>query len=168
MPIRQRNMVSAPPEANTFPQRTLSSIVLFSFSSLFVKTALLALYLRVFSPSAAARGMIWIGVATIVVFYIVAIILNIRFCVPISMTTPVPDRDEWARKLKASTCSQPVYNLNAAVGLFGVVSDLYVLVIPVSMVYRLRIPRNKKLGILGIFLTGLLYVPVTSCARIID
>jgi hypothetical protein len=150
----------------SFLVRTLSSIVLFSFSSLCVKTALLALYLRVFSPSAAARGMIWIGIATIVVFYLISIILNIRFCVPISMTTPVPDRDEWARKLKASTCSQPVYNLNAAVGLFGVVSDLYVLVIPVSMVYRLRIPRNKKLGILGIFLTGLLAVAlsITSTA----
>ncbi|GAP83174.2 hypothetical protein SAMD00023353_0401820 [Rosellinia necatrix] len=150
----------------SFLERTLSSIVLFSLSSLFVKTALLALYLRVFAPSVSARMMIWVGVAAIVVFYIVSIILNICFCVPISMTTPVPDRDEWAKKLKASNCSQPVYNLNAAVGLFGVVSDLYVLIIPVTMVYKLRIPRNRKIGILAIFLTGLLAVAlsITSTA----
>ncbi|KAI1150710.1 hypothetical protein F4825DRAFT_452225 [Nemania diffusa] len=150
----------------SFLERTLSSIVLFSLSSLFVKTALLALYLRVFSPNVIARVMIWVGVTTIVIFYITSIILNIRFCVPISMTTPVPNQDAWAKKLKASSCSQPVYNLNAAVGLFGVVSDLYVLIIPVSMVYKLRIPRNRKIGILGIFLTGLLAVAlsITSTA----
>ncbi|KAI0544893.1 hypothetical protein F4679DRAFT_589002 [Xylaria curta] len=150
----------------SFLERTLSSIVLFSLSSLFVKTALLALYLRVFAPNRSARMMIWVGITTIVTFYIISIILNIRFCVPISMTTPVPDRDAWARKLKASNCSQPVYNLNAAVGLFGVVSDLYVLIIPVSMVYKLKIPRNRKIGILGIFLTGLLAVAlsITSTA----
>ncbi|KAI0429707.1 hypothetical protein F5Y09DRAFT_249438 [Xylaria sp. FL1042] len=149
-----------------FLGRTLSSIVLFSLSSLFVKTALLSLYLRVFAPNRLARVLIWIGVTTIVAFYTVSIIINICFCVPLSMTTPVPDPDEWAKKLAASNCSQPVYNLNAAVGLFGVVSDLYVLIIPVSMVYSLRIPRNRKFGIMGIFLTGLLAVAssVTSTA----
>ncbi|KAI1364852.1 hypothetical protein F5Y08DRAFT_197589 [Xylaria arbuscula] len=150
----------------SFLGRTLSSVVLFSVSSLFVKTALLSLYLRVFAPSRAARVMIWLGVVVIVLFYTLSVILNIRFCVPLSMTTPVPDEDEWAKKLKASNCSQPVYNLNAATGIFGVVSDLYVLIIPVSMVYGLRMPRNKKLGILGIFLTGLLAVAlsITSSA----
>jgi hypothetical protein len=101
--------------------------------------------------------MIWAGITTIVVFYIVTIIINIRFCLPTSMTAPVPDPEEWRKKLEASTCSQPVYNLNAAVGLFGVMSDIYVLIIPVSMVFRLRLPRNRKLGIQAIFLTGLLY-----------
>jgi hypothetical protein len=101
--------------------------------------------------------MIWSGIATIVVFYIIAIAINIRFCIPTSMTTPVPDPEEWAKKLEASTCSQPVYNLNAAVGLFGVLSDLYVLIIPVTMVTKLRLPRNRKIGLLGIFMTGLLY-----------
>lgn len=109
--------------------------------------------------------MIWAGITIIVTFYILAIIINIRFCVPISMTTPVPDEDEWARKLKASTCSQPVYNLNAAIGVFGVVSDLYVLIIPVRMVYKLKIPRARKIGILGIFLTGLLYERRGQMAR---
>ncbi|KAI0479748.1 hypothetical protein F4859DRAFT_448704 [Xylaria cf. heliscus] len=150
----------------SFLERTLTSIVLFSLSSLFVKTALLVLYLRIFAPNRTAKMMIWVGIITIVVYYLIAIIINICFCVPISMTTPVPDRDAWAKKLKASTCSQPVYNLNAATGLFGVVSDLYVLIIPVSMVYQLKVPRNRKFGILGIFLTGLLAVAlsITSTA----
>ncbi|KAI0456850.1 hypothetical protein F5B21DRAFT_113068 [Xylaria acuta] len=150
----------------SFLERTLSSIVLFSLSSLFVKTALLVLYLRVFAPNRSARMMIWAGITTIVVFYIISIILNIRFCVPISMTTPVPDQDAWARKLEASNCSQPVYNLNAATGLFGVVSDLYVLTIPASMVYKLKIPRNRKLGIIGIFLTGLLAVALSLTSTV--
>ncbi|KAI1200785.1 hypothetical protein F5X97DRAFT_70856 [Nemania serpens] len=150
----------------SFLERTLASIVLFSLSSLFVRTALLALYLRVFAPNKTARTMIWAGIVTIVVFYTISIILNIRFCVPISMTTPVPDKDAWAKKLKASTCSQPVYNLNASVGLFGAVSDLYVLVIPVSMVSKLRVPRNRKIGILTIFLTGLLAVALSTLSTV--
>ncbi|KAI1112149.1 hypothetical protein F5Y14DRAFT_278706 [Nemania sp. NC0429] len=150
----------------SFLERTLTSIVLFSLSSLFVRTALLALYLRVFAPNKTARIMIWAGIVTIVVFYTISIILNIRFCVPISMTTPVPDKDAWAEKLKASNCSQPVYNLNASVGLFGVLSDLYILIIPVSMVYNLRIPRNRKIGIVTIFLTGLLAVALSTLSTV--
>lgn len=150
----------------SFLERTLASIVLFSLSSIFVRTALLALYLRVFAPNNTARIMIWAGIVTIVVFYTISIILNIRFCVPISMTTPVPDKDAWAKKLKASTCSQPVYNLNASVGLFGALSDLYILIIPVSMVSKLRIPRNRKIGILTIFLTGLLAVALSTLSTI--
>ncbi|KAI0197474.1 hypothetical protein F4808DRAFT_295229 [Astrocystis sublimbata] len=145
----------------SFLERTTSSLVLFSLSALLVKTTLLALYLRVFAPNTSARRMIWAGTTVIAIFYVTAIILNIRFCVPISMTTPVPDQDAWQKKLKASTCSQPVYNLNAAVGLFGIVSDLYVLIIPVSMVNKLKMPRDKKIGILGIFLFGLLAVALS-------
>ncbi|KAI1270649.1 hypothetical protein F5Y18DRAFT_18684 [Xylariaceae sp. FL1019] len=140
----------------SFLERTLAALVLFSVSSLFVKLALLVLYLRVFAPDIKIRWMIWGGIITVTVFYVIAIIVNIRFCVPISMTTPVPDPVEWQRKLKASTCSQPVYNLNAAIGVFGVISDLYILLIPISMVLKLQIPRGRKYGILGIFLTGLL------------
>ncbi|KAI1293943.1 hypothetical protein F5Y03DRAFT_326887 [Xylaria venustula] len=149
-----------------FLGRTLSSLVLFALSSIFVRTALLSLYLRVFAPNRAARMMIWVGITVIVVFYTLSIVLNIRFCVPLSMTTPVPNPVEWANKLKASSCSQPVYNLNAAVGLFGVLSDIYVLMIPVSMVYKLRIPRSRKFGILGIFLTGLLAVSLSGLSTV--
>ncbi|KAI1419573.1 hypothetical protein F5Y12DRAFT_231815 [Xylaria sp. FL1777] len=146
----------------SFLGRTLSSIVLFSVSSLFVKTALLSLYLRVFAPNRTARITIWAGVVTMAVFYTISVIINICFCVPLSMDTPVPDQAAWEKKLEASTCSQPVYNLNAATGLFNVLSDLYVLIIPISMVYRLRIPRNRKYGIIGIFLTGLLAVILSA------
>ncbi|KAI2630125.1 hypothetical protein GGS21DRAFT_492237 [Xylaria nigripes] len=151
---------------DSFLERTLLSIVLFSISSLLVKTALLTMYLRVFAPNALAKLMIWCGIATIVVFYLVVVIINISFCVPISMTTPVPDQEEWAKKLKASNCSQPVYNINAATGIFGIISDLYVLCIPVSMVYKLRLPLSRRIGIIGIFLTGLLAVAasITSTA----
>ncbi|KAI0152862.1 hypothetical protein GGR57DRAFT_160256 [Xylariaceae sp. FL1272] len=139
-----------------FLRRTLAAVVLVSVSSLFVKLALLVLYLRVFAPDIRTRWMIWVGIATVIVFYVIAIIINIRLCVPMSMSTPVPDPVQWKKKLEASTCSQPVYNLNAAIGVFGVISDLYILLIPVSMVLKLQIPKARKYGILGIFLTGLL------------
>lgn len=41
-------------------------------------------------------------------------------------------------------------------GVFGIVSDLYLLVIPIPAVMGLQMPRRRKLGVIAIFMTGLL------------
>ena len=41
-------------------------------------------------------------------------------------------------------------------GVFNVVSDFAILVIPIFSVWDLRLPQKKKLGLLAIFGTGLL------------
>lgn len=41
-------------------------------------------------------------------------------------------------------------------GAFNLVSDFYVLVIPMPAVWALQMPTKKKVGIIAIFMTGLL------------
>ncbi|KAL1845683.1 hypothetical protein Daus18300_014470 [Diaporthe australafricana] len=40
-------------------------------------------------------------------------------------------------------------------GVFGLISDLYILVIPLWLVSHLNLPPKRKLGVMGVFLTGL-------------
>ena len=41
-------------------------------------------------------------------------------------------------------------------GAFNLVSDFYVLVTPIPAVWALQMPMKKKIGIIAIFMTGLL------------
>lgn len=40
-------------------------------------------------------------------------------------------------------------------GVFGLILDLYILAIPLCLLSHLRLPPKRKLGVMGVFLTGL-------------
>ena len=48
--------------------------------------------------------------------------------------------------------------ISNARGVFGVLSDFAILVIPMTQIAQLRLPLKKKVILTCIFLTGLLYV----------
>lgn len=52
-------------------------------------------------------------------------------------------------------CSKMI-DMSLSVGIFGVVSDLYLLIIPIPAVLPLQLPTRQKVGVLAVFLTGLL------------
>jgi hypothetical protein len=39
-------------------------------------------------------------------------------------------------------------------GIFGVISDLYILILPMPTVFSLHLPMKRKVGIAAIFMTG--------------
>ena len=41
-------------------------------------------------------------------------------------------------------------------GVFNVITDFYVLILPISMVWHLQLSSKRKIGVIAIFLTGLL------------
>lgn len=45
-------------------------------------------------------------------------------------------------------------NMSYAIGTVNVVSDLYLIILPIIAVSRLHLSLKKKIGILAIFLTG--------------
>ena len=47
--------------------------------------------------------------------------------------------------------------VNDALGAFNVVSDIYILFLPIVIVSRLQLPRAKKIGVVLIFLSGTLW-----------
>ena len=42
----------------------------------------------------------------------------------------------------------------------SIITDIVMLVLPIPMIWRLKISRSKKIGLAGVFLTGSMYVPI--------
>jgi hypothetical protein len=49
-----------------------------------------------------------------------------------------------------------ITNLATTQGVFSSVQDIYILIIPIWLVSGLSIPLGRKIGVLSLFLTGLL------------
>lgn len=129
---------------------------MYAVSSMFTKCTLLAFYLRVFQPNRTARIMAWAGIITIVLFYVVSIIYLLVQCVPVDQELPGLDPTKWEERARNNRCGRRSIDVSAAQGIVGAVTDLYVLAIPISSVLALRLQKKRKIGVLGIFLTGLL------------
>ena len=49
-----------------------------------------------------------------------------------------------------------VNNVSLPTGVFGVIMDVFLLILPIPAVLKLQMPKKKKIGVLSIFATGLL------------
>jgi hypothetical protein len=63
--------------------------------------------------------------------------------------------------------TSPKTSLSA--GIFGLISDIYILAIPLPAIRKLHLRRKKKIGVYIIFSSGALYVytGVVSCTQLI-
>ena len=112
------------------------------------KLSLLLLYLEVFWPNVKLRYCIYLGIVFNVLFYTSTMVAFFVFYIP---------------RLGQSLI-QVLYGPSSAKGLllgvvqggFGVGSDLYILCLPIWGVWQLQLAPKQKIGISGIFLTGLL------------
>lgn len=116
-----------------------------------MKLTLLLLYRRLFKIHRLASIMIWGGVAVSSVFYLVSVILILDHCVPEGGQT-------WLSMAYTGSCTPVQNGLSEASGIFGLVSDLYILAIPVWLISRLNSPTKRKVGVMAVFLTGLMSV----------
>lgn len=136
-----------------FTQFSITVANLYSASAWLLKSSLLVLYLRLFRTDTTGRVLVWFGIVIISVFYAICIILTSVFC----------RMDQWPSNINPlefiqlqaeSDCNMPQVTLAAAQGVFSTTSDIYVLVIPIFMVWGLRMPMRRRVGICGIFLVG--------------
>lgn len=118
---------------------------------MFVKVTLLTLYFRLFSPNPKARIAIWLGIVLISVFYIITVILDLVQCIPRK-----GDEGRWLGEKARTRCGQPSLNISTAQGVVSAVSDVYILIIPLRLVWSLHVTTKRKIGVSVIFLTGLL------------
>ena len=114
----------------------------------FAKLSLLLLYLRIFSLVSRVRCAIYIGIFLNIMFYAGSTVAYGALCIPSS-------GQSWADTLNTGRCihSNVVNYLQAA---FGVLSDFYILILPMPIVYKMKLPFRKKVGVAAIFATGLL------------
>lgn len=110
------------------------------------KSAILLLYLRVFLPrrwtkfDIAVRGLIVVTC----VFYFAITIAKIVQCLPRARI--------WDKSVAGKCLHLPA--LLSVSGLFNIVSDLCILLVPLKGVWNLQMSRNRKIGVYIIFTVG--------------
>ena len=131
-----------------FRQQFFANDMITGPSIFFAKTSLFLLYYRVFAPKKLIRMFIIIGI-------IFAFVIYILIFIPLMASLCAPHvGQEWdlmvlkkCRRALAFGVVQATTNL---------IIDLYILALPIPVVLQLQLPTKKKIGILAIFMTGLL------------
>lgn len=114
----------------------------------FTKLSLFLVYMRIFSSDRKMRYAIYFGVATILIFTIIITAMQAAFTIPWRGETWLDPR-HLARVEHSSVLAVPV-------GIFGVTSDIYILILPIPTTLKLNLPLRKKLGVIAIFMIGFL------------
>ncbi|KAF3015967.1 hypothetical protein E8E14_012804 [Neopestalotiopsis sp. 37M] len=104
--------------------------------------------------------LIWIGVTLVVIVYSGCIIATSVFCRS-SQWPKTVSAPEFLILQSQSNCNRPQLDLAAGQGVFSTASDIYVLVLPVNLIWHLPLSRRRRVGICAILLTGLL---ATACS----
>lgn len=120
-----------------------------------LKTALVLQYLEILAPNRTVNPFVWWGswtiISTTVVFFTTTFLLTIFNCMPRAKI--------WNPELPGR-CIDPKPVIDSTSG-FNIASDVAILMLPVKSVWHMRISLRKKISIILLFSTGLMYV--TRC-----
>ena len=111
---------------------------------IFAKLSILLLYFRLFSANKMFRILIYIGIITTLLNHIVGTVLAITLCIP-------------SDPLGYSKCSSRLDPLDVVISVINIISDFYILFLPLLVISKLQMRRNKKIGVGAVFCTGFLY-----------
>ena len=120
----------------------------------FAKLSLFLLYLRLFLPNQWTRILIYFGILATLLLYTATTVAFGVLCIP-------RPGESWVESGFSPRCRSS-FVLTYIQGIFNVVSDLYLLILPIPVVWQLQMPSKKKIGVCAIFMTGILYVVLTS------
>ena len=117
----------------------------------FIKLSILLQYLRIFRPTRQGNLFLYLGVHAciwiIFLFYFLDIMFEVVMCVP---------REKiWNPLMTTGHCFDDSAAYRAT-GIFNVLSDFAILILPIPSVWRLKIPLRKKIGLVSVFSAGLL------------
>lgn len=113
----------------------------------FAKTSLFLLYYRVFAPKRLLRYIITIGIAFCFAVYFANVAVAVRYCAP-------HIGQGWNLWVIYSCSRIGFYNIIS--GAANMALDIFMLGLPIPVILRLQLPCKKKVGVLAIFMTGLL------------
>lgn len=127
-------------------QRLYAAEVVYSPVVLVTKIAILLLYSRIFHPNRHAVIFIYVFIGVMVAYYVPNTFLKLFECLPVrkSWDKSVPGHciDNWG--LILSDC---------VVSLF---SDFVILILPMPLIWRLKMPAKKKAQVTVVFTVGIL------------
>jgi len=108
------------------------------------------LYFQVFAVTKKMRYVIWAGIAFSVCIYLPHPILVCIFQIP-------RNGAPWA-SMATSDMPAKLSFFAPIHGIGSIVLDIYILIIPMVVLGRLHMSHKRKMGLIGVFTTALLYV----------
>lgn len=117
-----------------------------------VKLSVLILYLQIFSVLNWLRNAAITGMVLITAFHIA---ISVAFAVMCSPTTGSGQLD-FLSALISETCTRSRIII-VVQGIGNVVTDFYLLILPLPAIWTLQMPLRRKLAVSAMFLVGLSY-----------
>ncbi|KAK2763129.1 hypothetical protein FQN54_009765 [Arachnomyces sp. PD_36] len=135
------------PKENVIPynKSVYVTMVMYGPTAFLTKVSILLILTRVFEPFKKAVISIYVFMALMLAYYIPAIIVKIRICMPIAYF--------WMGDAIEGSCLDQ-NSIILADAVMSVVSDLILLVLPIPLGWRLQIPTGKKMRVIGILAAG--------------
>jgi hypothetical protein len=117
-----------------------------------VKSTLLALYLRLFSPHPRAKLLVWSGLVFIVIFYTISVVVDLASCLPREALGE--DWSLYSSFSRALRCQKEDEKFAEAQAVIGAFTDIYVWSVPMVLLSGLRLSQKRRTGVYGVFLAG--------------
>ncbi|KAF2745767.1 hypothetical protein M011DRAFT_134770 [Sporormia fimetaria CBS 119925] len=130
-----------------------SQLLVLPVASLFIKLTLFCQLILAFRPITWLRRSCYAGMAATSTYYLTTVIVSMDACHPRGGS----DRVLFLMGLAGSACGGKkgvTMRLNLASGIFNVLSDLYILCLPLPAVSLLKVSVRRKVGVYMIFSTG--------------
>lgn len=127
----------------SYIRRWNASSIVYPITIFTIKTSILLFYLRIFTVHKGLRWTIFIGIGCLAVFYswyLAMAAASVSLC---TLDTA------------ALYICRHYYGITLAQGVINVITDFYILLLPIRRMLKLQIRNRKKLGLLAIFLSGL-------------
>ncbi|KAL8728135.1 MAG: hypothetical protein Q9181_005452 [Wetmoreana brouardii] len=132
----------------------LVGTVIYGPTIFFIKLALFLLYLHLFGRLRWMRYSVWFGITITGLFYVSGLIVPFGLCAPRGGKT-------WLDMSMTPRCRNSE-DYGIAQGVMNLISDFYLLIIPIPAVMSLQLPQKKKFGVIAIFMTGFLACVVST------
>lgn len=121
--------------------------VLFGPSAFFAKLSIFLLYLRIFGPNKKFRYVTYAGIVIIFAFYTATTVMPAVLCIRRPSET-------WLESQVTPRCTRNTDPLAYSQGVFGTISNLFIYLLPLRVIWQLQMPLRRKIGVSAIFATG--------------
>ncbi|KAI1335894.1 hypothetical protein F5Y15DRAFT_396094 [Xylariaceae sp. FL0016] len=121
-----------------------------------IKLCILFGYLRIFKIDRLTKWAIWFGTTACGIFYIVTFFVDLFRCKPIAAA--------WNPSIEGTCMSYAAFPW--ATGIFNMISDFYILLVPLPPILKLNMPLAQRIRIVSIFSLGV-FTCVASVMRFV-
>lgn len=113
-----------------------------------IKVSILLFYLRLFSNTKAFRIAAYVNIGYTIAWAISTWIVNLMVCTPVAYY--------YDRTIPGGHCSNQAISgsVNGGLSLLG---DVAILVLPIPVIWGLKMNKRRKIGIIAILMLGALY-----------